>query len=527
MSTLDHLKAQTEKQRIPVVLPDRLPGEEDFDSGGAATVTPNAKAAAGNAQEEALAADLDPEADPRRARAGPSIEPISAAYYSYWIEQLEKAHAGSPEFAESFLNAALQNAPLGGWPSVDDQRVFGLAGGTLLPFQDVAHWLKLRAVVQAAMGRPVGGGVSPDIAQYWLRQLGPLERIEKESTAAWRDRCQHIGQAADRIGKGLPPALVVGLQAHPEWARAYLKCGSAKARLAQVDTRIPAGRRADAERESPIAPDPTDDRGQGAATPDPTASSPDPPPASPVIPSGNWPVAGLASGAGGVGGTLGALAGRWIGGTVAGWKAGFARAVSGAAPLGRSADGLREKRAAGPADTREWEIHTALAGAQQALTDFTQASQQLQGHPHLVAFWREVDQRAATRFQGDRAALFREMGGGSANPSHPLRGWLEKSLKADAHLALRYEEAYAAFDRLQAAWRHCAQVHQTAGRRWVPLTEQTTALRAACRQVPPGPDRPVLAEQAERLVRTLVEAIRQAFRRTRPTANGSTAAPAA
>ena len=525
MGALDHLKVQTEKQRIRVVLPDRWPGEEISPGNAASALSNTARpsTAAGNARGEAAECDPEPDADSSAegpcARAGPAIRSISPTYYSYWIKQMEEAHAAAPPI-ESFLDAALQNAPVGGRPPADDERIFRIAGGTLLSFQEVAHWLKLRAALQTARTDPVAGRVSPDVARYWLRQLDRPGSVGAPHTG-WADRCQRVADAADSIGKGLPPAVVAGLQAHPAWARAYLKCGSVKARLAPVEARRKAGRPSAVAAEALIAGDRRADSTKEpcAVPPDPIVHQPAGRPVSSSIPSGDRPVAD-------VGWNLGAWAGRWVGGAMAGLKAGLTRAVSGTPPATGAADRFQDLKKEPPTVVQEQDCDQAVAEAEQALTAFTRASQHLQEHPALSAFWRAVDQQADRRFQGDRCALFREMAHPSAHPAHPLREELENALKADAQLTRHYQAAYVAFDRLRAAWRQCASVHQRVGQRWAPSTEQMQRVRTACGHTPPRLGDPILMEQAERLMQMLIERVRQTFRRPRPADRDATVAPA-
>ena len=239
----------------------------------------------------------------------------------------------------------------------------------------------------------------------------------------------------------------------------------------------------------------------------------------------------MAPGAGaGVGLVLGGLAGGLVGGVVSGLKAGAAHAlagatrmVSGAAPSPLSPDGFRAKLANVQTHARERQTRHAQREAEGALAEFARSAEGLQRHPTLTAFWRDVDQQAGTRFQGNRAAVFQEMAGRAA---HPLRVMFDRQTRTDPDVALHYVQAHAAFERLQTVWAACAQAHQKTGQGWAPSPEQMQTLRAACRRVPPSPDRPPLVEQAERLLRALVQTLRQAFDRMRPPAAGSTAAPA-
>ena len=56
----------------------------------------------------------------------------------------------------------------------------------------------------------------------------------------------------------------------------------------------------------------------------------------------------------------------------------------------------------------------AAARAEQALADFEAASRPLERHPHLAAFWREVDRLAQRSADGQRSTVFREV---NVNPA--------------------------------------------------------------------------------------------------------------
>jgi hypothetical protein len=514
MSILDHLKDQSQRQRVGAVGPDAR--SSDLSSPISESL----------GDESAPGAATDP---PEKSAAASEGIAVSAAYYADWIERLENARTLLPTEAEAFLKNALQQAP------ADDARIFALAGGSVLLFQDVANWLKLRKALQEETGRIASGEVPPEVARHWLRQLGPPG---SRGAVEWADHCRRVADAAEPVGMGLDPLLVAGLQAHPDWARAYLQCGSAKARLGKAHLWVKAGAKPEPKtgkgsHEIPSmgnAEPKNREPANRAATVDlPSHPAPDgsatrkdaiPPPASPPFPSGIPPGTPFATGVApgtGVGLALGGLAGGFVGGVVGGLKAAVTQAFSKAARVttapSPAADGLCEP---------EPLSRSLVADAESALATLAQAAHHLQRHPTLAVFWRVVDQQAHTRFAGDRAAMFQDLAG---RPTHPLRAMFERQRCADPDVARRYEQAQAAFERLQVAWTACARAHQNAGR-WAPSPEQLQTLRAACRQVPPGSDRPALIEQVEHLLQALASIVRQAFHRDCAPARSPSTAPA-
>ncbi len=554
---LDDLKKRTVQQRAGAVSPD--PGSGGLIREGASdaerpiTNPPTQPASSGKASESAN--EPDPSKPTRnQARAGPSTVNAAGgparpsatagratpAYYAYWIGQLRTLEGLSPDAAAAAVHAAIRHAPANRRPPTEDARLLVLAGGQALPYREVIGWLTLRAALNDHEGV-----VDPEVARYWLRQLGTPAATLTTPDPAWSARCRHIAGAAVKVGQGLSPATVAALAAHPEAARGYLRCAGAKARLSEVDARVvaleAAGNQPDhpTGHDQPTAPaQPAARRGSEQSPPvagvDPNAA--EPPSATstskerplPIPPTtGSPPVFGATPGAG-VGLALGNLAGGLVGGVVGGLKAGAAQAWSSAARTGAgetlvplTPDWFRNKVTDVRNHAREHRARHAVEAAERGLAEFAKAARHLHQHPTLAAFWREVDQQAASRFRGDRTAVLQEM---AAHSSHPLRALFERQARADPDVALRYEQAHAAFARLQTAWQACAHAHRQVGPGWAPSPEQTRTLRAACRQVPPAPDRPALVEQAERLLRALAQAVRQAFQRNRaPTAGPSTA----
>jgi len=199
---------------------------------------------------------------------------------------------------------------------------------------------------------------------------------------------------------------------------------------------------------------------------------------------------------GGVSTTLGQFAGGVLGSAVAGFKIGFKSGFY----------RVVKRSAATPGTDR------AAARAEQALADFEAASRPLERHPHLAAFWREVDRLAQRSADGQRSTVFREV---NAQPRHPLHALFERQKTADPDVALWHERAHMAFERLQAVWTQTTRASMADGMGWSPTPAQQDRLRAACLGVPPATDRPVLVACAARLLRDLAFVLRQAFQRPR------------
>jgi len=282
-----------------------------------------------------------------------------------------------------------------------------------------------------------------------------------------------------------PPAAVAG----------YLRCAALKTRLGEAARRSTPPPPPAVEKDSPPSPAAEKDSPPSAAM----AAKPEAP-AGPVSPptvppwASNPPVSGHPTG-GGVSTTLGQFAGGVLGSAVAGFKTGFKSGFH---------RGVERSAAATPSDP--------AARAEQALADFEAASRPLERHPHLAAFWREVDRLAQRSADGQRSTVFREV---NAQPRHPLHALFERQKAADPDVALWHERAHMAFERLQAVWTQTTRALMTDGTGWSPTPAQQDRLRAACLGVPPATDRPVLVACAARLLRDLAFVLRQAFQRPR------------
>ena len=231
MSILDHLKDQSQRQRGSAVSVDAM--SSDFPDSTCGPFRDQNTPDVGCLTTDAPIKPISSE-----AVAAAECASVSTAYYADWIERLEKARTLPPSQAEAFLKNALQQAPSSSRPPRDDARMFALAGGSILLFQDVADWLKLRWALQEATGDIMHGKVPPEVARYWLRELSPAEH---QTASQWADHCRRVADAAIPVGMGLDPRLVAGLQTHPAWARAYLHCGSVKTRLGETRPRVKQG----------------------------------------------------------------------------------------------------------------------------------------------------------------------------------------------------------------------------------------------------------------------------------------------
>ena len=461
-----------------------------------------------SSRQRAGAVSPDPPArDPIREDPAASV---LTGYCRYWIERLGALHEWPRDTAVAAVREAIRNAPVDYRPSVEDARLFVWAGGQEGSYREVVGWLKLRDRLTDGEGT-----LDPEVACHWLRQLGAPPTAPDP---AWTERCRRIAAEAVQVGKGLSPATVAALEADPEAACGYLRCSGAKARWGEADARV-TGRE---------APDPSPDR-PPETDPPAAVAAPARPPAPPAFGSPGMdtvPVVGMAPGAG-VGLALGGLVGGLFGGAVAGLKAAVSPAVTRAAPVGSgstagSPKGFRDPVAGVRDRVRAQHVRRAAAEAEDALTEFVRSARYLSQHPQLASFWREIDRRADACFAGDRAGALQEMAG---QPLHPLRLLFKRLTRADPDVALHHGRAHTAFERLQSTWESCAATHRKLGTEWAPSAEQLRALRAACQQVPPAEDRPVLVEQAERWLRALTQTLQRAFQRADPRAAARPPAP--
>lgn len=454
----DHLKAQSQRARASAVPGERPPIEVSPTEPGDVDTVP-----ASAASTAARAASPDAPTAPE------------AAFFDDWIAQLNVLNGLSPAAAQSALRQVLQHAPGHRRPSDEDARLFATAGTSTVPYAAVIDWLKIRKAVDVHAGR-----LPHDTARHWLRGMATVD-------GDWATRCRTLAHTAARAGHGLPPVLVEVLAAQPPAAVAgYLRCAALKTRLGEAAMRSTPPPPPAAEKDSlPSA--------AMAAKPEAPAGPAPPPAASPW--ASNPPVSGYPTG-GGVSTILGQFAGGVLGSAVAGFKTGFKSGFY----------RVVERSSATPGTDR------AAARAEQALADFEAASRPLERHPHLAAFWREVDRLAQRSADGQRSTVFREV---HAQPRHPLHALFERQKTADPDVALWHERAHAAFERLQAVWTQTTRASMTDGMGWSPTPAQQDRLRAACLGVPPATDRPVLVEGAERLLRDLALVLRQAFKRPR------------
>ncbi|MEZ5579359.1 MAG: hypothetical protein R3F40_08065 [Candidatus Competibacteraceae bacterium] len=464
----DHLKAQSQRVRGGAVPGERPPIEVSPTEPGDVETAP-----ASAASTAASAASPDAPTAPE------------AAFFDDWIAQLNALNGLSPAAAQSALRQALQHAPSHRRPSDEDARLFATAGTSTVPYAAVIDWLKIRKAVDVDAGR-----LPHDTARHWLRGMATVD-------GDWATRCRTLAHTAARAGHGLPTVLVEVLAAQPPAAVAgYLRCAALKTRLGEAAMRSTPPPPPAAEKDSPPLPAAEKDSPPSAAmAAKPEApAGPVPPPNAPPWAS-NPPVSGHPIGGGGVSTTLGQFAGGVLGSAVAGFKTGF---KSGFYRV------VKRSAAATPSDP--------AARAEQALADFEAASRPLERHPHLAAFWREVDRLAQRSADGQRSTVFREV---NAQPRHPLHALFERQKTADPDVALWHERAHMAFERLQAVWTQTTRASMTDGSGWSPTPAQQDRLRAACLGVPPATDRPVLVECAARLLRDLAFVLRQAFQRPR------------
>ncbi len=472
----DHLKAQSQQARAGAVPGERPPIEASPTEPGDVETVPATAASPSPATPAAVST---------AARAASSDAPTApeAAFFDDWIAQLNVLNGLSPAAAPSVLCQALQQAPSHRRPSDEDARLFVTAGTSTVPYAAVIDWLKIRKAVDVDAGRLPHG-----TARHWLRGMATVD-------GDWATRCRTLAHTAARAGHGLPPVLVEVLAAQPPAAVAgYLRCAALKTRLGEAAMRSTPPPPPAAEKDSPPSPAAEKDSPPSAAmAAKPEApAGPVPPPNAPPWAS-NPPVSGYPTG-GGVSTTLGQFAGGVLGSAVAGFKTGF---KSGFYRV------VKRSAAATPSDP--------AARAEQALADFEAASRPLERHPHLAAFWREVDRLAQRSADGQRSTVFREV---HAQPRHPLHALFERQKAADPDVALWHERAHAAFERLQAVWTHTTHASAN-GVGWSPSPAQQDRLRAACLGVPPATDRPVLVACAARLLRDLAFVLRQAFPRPR------------
>lgn len=454
----DHLKAQSQRVRGGAVPGERPPIEVSPTEPGDMETAP-----ASAASTAARAASPDKPTAPE------------ATFFDDWIAQLTALNGLSSEAAPSALRQALQHAPSHRRPSDEDARLFATAGTSTVPYAAIIDWLKIRKMTDDVHG----GRLPHDTARHWLRGMATVD-------GDWATRCRTLAHTAAQTGHGLPPVLVEVLAAQPPDAVAgYLRCAALKTRLGEAAMRSTPPPPPAAEKDSPPS-------AAMAAKPEAPAG-PVPPPNAPPWAS-NPPVSGYPTG-GGISTTLGQFAGGVLGSAVAGFKTGF---KSGFYRV------VKRSAAATPSDP--------AARAEQALADFEAASRPLERHPHLAAFWREVDRLAQRSADGQRSTVFREV---HAQPRHPLHALFERQKAADPDVALWHERARAAFERLQAVWTQTTHAAMADGMGWSPTPAQQDRLRAACLGVPPATDRPVLVACAEQLLRDLACVLRQAFPRPR------------
>lgn len=475
MSIIDELKERSRQRSRGAVPPERE--SRDPDS----------------------AAALDPDGEP----PDPS-PPDPPGYCAFWVERIERVRGLSPEAAAAAMREAIRAAPPPHRPPEDDARLFAAAGDPALPYGDVAAWLRLRDAAPCAPRT-----LDPAVARFWRDRLGPPPSGDggRADAADWSARCRATALEAAGAGRALDPATVAALAAHPGAAPGYLRCAASPVHRPADPAADPAtdpavAREPVADGERPARPSPDD--------PPPGRSPPFAPPASGPTAFGapaTVPATGVGSGVARVGSrvglALGGLVGGLAGGAAAGFRAGFAKLRSPAAAADLSPPGARNP----PGDP---ELRRAALAAGRALEAFDGAARGLGDHPRLAAFWREVDRQAADRFGGARDGVLREMAG---QRYHPLRLLFERHASADPDVALHHRNALDAFERLQAAWEACALAHRDRGERWAPAPEMGDALRAACRRTPPASGQPAPLDRAERLLRALAQAIREAWSR--------------
>ncbi|MFO1419449.1 MAG: hypothetical protein U1F59_00515 [Candidatus Competibacteraceae bacterium] len=463
MSIIDQLKEES-RQRSRGVVPPAPPERESPDDRPAA------------AEGEA------PEPPKPPSAAASSDSSASSGYCAFWIERLESVRGLPPEAAAAAVRDAIRAAPARHRPPEEDARLFAAAGGRELPYGDVVAWLRLRAAAPAAART-----LEPEVARFWRDRLGPPPALGADA-ASWSSRCRAAARAAARVGRGLDPATVAALAAYPDAVPGYLSCAASPVHRSAAPAAAPAA--------EPLSA-PADGPKPGGF----------PPPAAPATVPATFGTSAASAGSR-MGFALGGLVGGVVGGVADGYRAG----VAGLAKF-RSRPGAADDKSAGfRARDGDPELRRAAAEAERALAAFTDAARQLDDHPRLAAFWREVDQQADGRFAGARDGVLREM---ATRHRHPLHLLFEHHARDDPNVALHHQRALDAFGRLQTAWEACALAHQQLGKRWAPAPEQTDTLRAACRRTPAAGGQPALVDQAERLLRALAQAVREACDRQR------------
>jgi hypothetical protein len=465
VSIIDQLKEES-RQRSRGAVPPALPERESPDDRPAA--------AEGEAPEP-------PKPPPAAASSGSSA---SSGYCAFWIERLESVRGLPPEAAAAAVRDAIRAAPARHRPPEEDARLFAAAGGRELPYDDVVAWLRLRAAAPAAART-----LKPEVARFWRDRLEPPLASEADA-ASWSSRCREAAREAARVGRGLDPATVAALAAYPDAVPGYLRCAASPVHR-------PAHRSA-----APAAEPAAEPLSAPADGPEPGGF---PPPAAPATVPATFGTSAASAGSR-VGFALGGLVGGMVGGVAGGVAGGYRAGVAGLVKFHSRPGAADDKSAGFRARDGDPELRRAAAEAERALAAFTDAARQLDDHPRLAAFWREVDRQADGRFAGARDGVLREM---ATRHRHPLHLLFERHTRDDPDVALHHRRALDAFGRLQAAWEACALAHQQRGDRWAPAPEQTDALREACRRAPAAGGQPALVDQAERLLRALAQAVRE------------------
>lgn len=435
-------------------------------------------------------ADDPPPADPDGAPS-PAREPDPRSdlseYRAFWIGQFEALKDRPPPAVAAAVRDALRDAPAAYRPTEEDARLFAAVGRDL-SCGDVLGCLRVRAAESAAEVPP-----DPAAARFWVARLGrPGSNADPSS---WSARCREVARAAEPLGHGLPAPVTAALAAHPGAALGYLNCAALAARASAPST--------------------------GATDSDPAAAPLSPPSPLTSIP----PPAGARATGSGVGLALGGVVGGLAAGVVNGFKAGLDHTFKIGAPPSPprfSPAWFRQLAAAHQQDAGARELQRAAAESERALAEFASAARQLRAHPQLSSFWREVDRQAESRFAGARAGVLQEMAG---QRLHPLRLLFERQARDDPDVALHHQRALSAFERVKVQWDACALAHRERGQGWAPSPEQSAALREACQKTPAAHGQPSLVEQAERLMRSLAQAVNQAFRRAPAPGAGRTPSP--
>jgi hypothetical protein len=468
MSVLDALKVETERRRGPAGPPPRWSPAGDSEP-------PEAP---------------DSPAAPESPAQVPEAPLDHRAYCRYWVAQLQRLLERPVAQQATQMDRALAGAPPEHRPPPADALLLQVAGRAL-PVEEVLGWLRLRAELPAG-----ADALDPVVAAYWLRHLDLSHAAV--GTPAWAAHCRQTALGARLQGKALDPAVLAAVQAHPEWARGYLRCGGSKARVL-AGLQPPVAEPDAAERSAADA----------SALPPPLSGAPGAPMSLPQPPA---PAGALA-----FGGAIGAVLG------------GALRTVTAVAATAAGATKNAVQQTPGWFKARRvhLQIQAQARAAEQALTELAAAASRLRQHPALQDFWTQVDRHAARGGQ-DRTTIFQAMAnplpGNLGIPSESLDQQLTQLLRADPALAAHLDRAYQAYDRLSVAWERCAGAFREAGERWTPSPTQVRRLNAACLDIPPLPDRSVAAEAAERLVRSLAQlaqAVRETFRPAPPAASPS------